>query len=474
MSFLDYQNYYLIGIKGVAMTALAQCLTDAGKKVSGSDIAEDFVTAKILALSSIKVDVGFDGELPKSAKCVVYTAAHRAQQNPQVVAALQKGLPTYSHAAALGELFNQKRGIAVCGVGGKSTTSAMIAWILNQTGKEPSFAIGVGNIPGLERTGQWREKSEYFVAEADEYVVDPSAPSRGEKIVPRFSFLNPFITVCTNLKFDHPDVYENFTQTKEVYEEFFAGTKEGGTLIVNGDNSDLNDIAKKVVAKRKLQLLRFGKNTEVDIQLHEFESTNGKTTSQFSFQGKSYDLTLQIPGEYNVLNALAAILACFVVGVEITDGIKALSEFRSTMRRSEFIGEKNGVRFYDDYAHHPDEVRQVIHAYKEWFPQSRLIVAFQSHTFSRTKALFNEFVEAFAEASEVTMIDIFPSAREVADPSVSSDLLCKKIHERFPQIPAQNFKTIEPLAEHYKKDLRPGDIFLTVGAGDIYLVHGLL
>jgi|SRR5579859_4958306 len=469
MNFLSYHHYYLVGIKGVAMTALAQCLVDAGKTVRGSDVAEDFVTAKILKLSSMKVDVGFDGGLPGDTECIVYTAAHRAQQNPQVLLAIQKGLPVFSHAAALGELFNQKKGIAVCGVGGKSTTTAMIAWILSQTGNDPSFAVGVGNIPGLEKTGQWRETSKYFVAEADEYVVDPSAPNRGEKIVPRFSFLKPFITVCTNLQFDHPDVYTDFNHTKKVYEEFFAGIKDGGVLIINGDDEDLNDVAKKYT-----RLLRFGKKTSCDIRLEKFESKNGRTHSRFSFQGKSYELTLQIPGEYNVMNALAAISACSVAGVEVVDSIKTLSEFRSTMRRSEFVGEKNGIRFYDDYAHHPDEVRQVIHAYKEWFPQSRLVVAFQSHTFSRTKALFNEFVEAFAEANEVAMINIFPSAREVADPSVSSDLLCEKIHERFPRIIAQNFKTIENLAEHYRKNLRSGDIFLTVGAGDIYLVHGLI
>ncbi len=180
---------------------------------------------------------------------------------------------------------------------------------------------------------------------------------------------------------------------------------------------------------------------------------------------------LHIPGQFNVMNALAAILACYHASISVEDSVSALKDFRSTLRRSEFIGEKNGVRYYDDYAHHPNEIQNVIHAYHEWFPKQRLIVAFQSHTFSRTKALFNDFVAAFSEASEVVMIDIFPSAREHFDPSVTSDLLCSAITQKFPNLKAQNVKTIDALAQYCKQNLHQGDVFLTIGAGDIYKVH---
>jgi UDP-N-acetylmuramate--alanine ligase len=141
------------------------------------------------------------------------------------------------------------------------------------------------------------------------------------------------------------------------------------------------------------------------------------------------------------------------------------------MRRAEFIGEKNGVRFYDDYAHHPHEVAQVISAYREWFPTNRLVVAFQSHTFSRTKSLFSDFVGAFDQASEVCMLDIFPSAREAFDSSVTSDMLCDAIQQRVPTLEARNYGTLSKLAEHLRATLKPGDVCLTVGAGDIYQVH---
>jgi UDP-N-acetylmuramate--alanine ligase len=465
---LDFQRFYFVGAKGVAMTSLAQCLVEAGKSVQGSDVAEEFVTQKILDQLHIQIDQGFEGEIPSEVECVVYTSAHQARQNPQVVQALTKNLPVFSQAEAIAELFNQKQGIAVCGVGGKSTTSAMIAWILEKTGRQPSFSIGVGNIPGLEKTGQWRSETSFFVAEADEYVTDPSAPSRNEEITPRFSFLKPTVTVCTNLVFDHPDVYKDFEHTKSVFTRFFTQIQNGGALIINSQSK------KEIIEKLSVPIITFGEEEGSNFQIQNFESSVGQTKAQVVHQAQSYSLTLQIPGLYNVRNAVAAIAAASQIGVPIEESISALAGFRSTMRRCEYIGEKNGVRFYDDYAHHPNEIKQVIHAYHEWFPQAKLIVAFQSHTFSRTKALYDQFVAAFAEASEVLMIDIFASARESFDDTISSDGLCDSIHAAFPQVRAQNLKTLPQLSEYIQAHLQPGDVCLTVGAGDIYKVHELI
>ncbi len=469
MNLLAYHSFYLVGIKGVAMTSLAQCLIDAGKKVQGSDLAEEFVTQPLLNKRGIHIDIGFEHEFPKDIECVIYTAAHSAQQNPQVQRAFAKGLPVFSQAEALAQLFNQKSGIAVCGVGGKSTVSAMIAWILEKNGKNPSFSVGVGNIPGLNKTGQWSDTDTYFVAEADEYVTDPSAPSREEEITPRFSFMTPFITVCTNLSFDHPDVYRDFEHTQEVFKTFFSQIKEGGTLVANSENKNIIE-----AFELKTQIVYFGESADSDLQLMKYKSQEGFTKSIIRYGQETFELKLQIPGKYNVLNACAAILAAHLASTSIKESVQLLADFRSTQRRAEFVGEKSGVRYYDDYAHHPHEVSQVIRAFREWFPERRLVIAFQSHTFSRTKALFNEFVESFAEADEVIMIDIFASAREQADPSITSDLLCTAINQRFPHISVQNFHTLQKLAEYLKQSLNPHDVVLTLGAGDIYKVHELL
>ena len=466
---LDFQHFHLVGIKGVAMTSLAQMLLDAGKMVTGSDVSEDFVTEEILDRLPIKI-TDLSQDLPADIDCVVYTAAHQGPSNRQVKLAQDKKIPCYSQAEALGEFFNRQEGIAVCGVGGKSTVSAMIAFILNQNVESrewkvgASFSVGVGNIPGLNKTGQWSEQSKYFVAEADEYVIDPQA-----KIpIPRFSFLQPKITVCTNLKFDHPDVYADFAATKQVYTKFFSQIKTGGSLIINADDVNLTKI------KTKTKKISYGEISSADYRLLNYRAEAGKTISHFTYRREEYELVLSVPGIYNVKNALAAIAASQVAGVKMADSIKALSGFTGTKRRFEFIGEKDGLKFYDDYAHHPDEITAVIQALNDWYPRGKKYIAFQSHTFSRTKQLFSEFVASFAAADRVLMIDIFPSAREKADSTVSSDLLCQAIRAKYPQTQAENLGSIQNLAKFIKQNLRSGDILLTVGAGDIYEVHDFL
>lgn len=467
--FFSYNNFFLMGIKGVAMTSLTQLLVDAGKIVSGVDVKEDFVTKKILSNLNIEVGSDFQMDLPEEIDCVVYTAAHQGPDNPIVKQAQEKGIPTYSHAEALGEFFNLKKGIAVCGVGGKSSTSAMIAHIFENT-QQQSFSVGVGNIPGLEKTGSYLPDSIYFVAEADEYVTDPSAPARGAEINPRFFHLQPFLTVCTNLEFDHPDVYRDFEHTKSVYKTFFNSLNEEGSLIINGDDQDLVELAEEVNRKR----LSFGEKEGNYLRLVEYHAVEGSVGAKLLYEGNDYLLKMVIPGKYNVFNAMAAILATISAGIEINQAIEALESFNSTMRRFEFIGEKNGVKYYDDYAHHPHEIKKVIGALAEWYPNNRKVIAFQSHTYSRTKQLFGDFLNSFDEADKLVMIDIFASAREPMDNTISSDLLCEEINKVNPQIEAENMGSINHLANYFNNQLETGDIVLTIGAGDIYEVHDLV
>lgn len=472
-----FQHFYLVGIKGVAMAGMAQLLVDAGKTVHGCDVAEEFVTADVLASLPCQIDIGFDHPLPGDIDCVIYTAAHHGKDNPLVRQAAHRQIPTASHAEALGYFFNQKQGIAVCGVGGKSTTSAMIAWILEQTGKKPSYAVGVGKIIGLARTGQWKTDSDFFVAEADEYVTDASAPARGEAITPRFSYLTPQVTVCTNLEFDHPDVYTDFEHTKAVFRKFFRRIKERGELIINADNQNLVELVTELqpyLDQHEVEVWSFGSTEAATVQLLEYHVGSGSNTAELNYQQQTYSLELFMPGKFNIMNALAAITACLAIGVPINDSIAALRSFRSTTRRFEYIGEKHGVKYYDDYAHHPHEVAAVINAINEWYPDSHVVIAFQSHTFSRTKQLFTQFVEALSTAKEVAMIDIFPSAREAYDPSVTSTQLCEAISVASPTLTAVNYGNLPELANYLKSHLKPGDVCLTVGAGDIYHVHELI
>lgn len=467
MSLLKHNTFYLVGIKGVAMTAMAQLLTDAGKAVSGCDVAEEFVTQPILDSLKISITKGFTHDFPEDTECVIFTAAHNGKFNPMVLQAEEKGIPAFSHAEAQADLFNQKKGIAVCGVGGKSTVSAMISWIFAKSNQDVSFAVGVGNIPGLEKTAQWSENSEYFVAEADEYVIDPSAPKRNEEITPRFSFLRPHITVCTNLKFDHPDVYQDFDHTKKVFFEFFSQIDQSGTLICNFADMVHNPqtSAKKIIT--------FGTNSDADFS-YNFNPKNqkpGTTVAQLTHNKTQYEISLQVPGEFNVQNAVSAIAAAYSAGISIDVAVNTLKSFASTQRRFESHGTIHGVQYYDDYAHHPNEIKSAIAALNTWYPDHTKIVVFQPHTYSRTKQLLHEFVHSFKQAQHVYLLDIFASARESLDETISSEQIVGGIKNKYPEIETQNLHTVEALADFLHTIPTEKTVVLTLGAGDIYKVY---
>lgn len=461
MNFLDHKNFYLVGIKGVAMTSLAQLLLDAGKHVAGSDVPEVFVTQKTLSQLPVQIDTRFDTPLPAETNCVVYTAAHQGKLHPQVKEAQAKNIPVFSHAEALSFFFNEKHGVAVCGVGGKSTVSAMLTWILEKNNKQPSYSVGVGNIIGLNKTGQWLSNSQYFIAEADEYVTDPAAIQQGEQAIPRFSYLKPFVTVCTHLQFDHPDVYKDENHTIETFNTFFSQIKEGGTLIIN--SADKTKVAVTKPTKT------FGTtNADLTYSVSQDSTTAGITNGIFTYQGSDYPIKLQVPGAYNVENAAAATLAAITIGVSIQDAVSALASFQSTSRRFEKVGEWHGIPLYDDYAHHPSEIEAVLAALKKWYPAQRKIVAFQPHTYSRTKALFNQFATAFKDADVVILLDIFASARETTDPSIATQQLVDAVKENFPEKDVHHITTPLALASFCQDFLHGNDVFLTIGAGDIY------
>lgn len=442
------------------MTSIAQCLLDAGKIVFGSDLAEDFVTEPLL--TRLQITIEDIATIPDFADlgvgAVIYTAAHQGIDNPQVQAALALGLPIFSQAQALAEFFNQKQGLAVCGVGGKSTVSAMLSFALAQLApKELSFSVGVGEIIGMSRTGRWQAEGQYFVAEADEYVVDPQALVKGQAIVPRFSFLNPMLTICTNLKYDHPDVYPDFAATKAAFLQFFRQIKPGGYLIINGDNPELVGLARQL-DRQDLHLVSFGEGENCDFRLADL------------------DLELQVPGKFNLLNALAAVAALTQLGFEKAEIQNALEEFRSTKRRFELVKESAEVLHFDDYAHHPSEILAVIDTLNEKFPTQKKLIAFQPHTFSRTRQLFNDFVDALAShtqaGDEILLIDIFPSAREAFDSEMNCDLLVAAVRAKYPHCQIRNLHSIEALADYVKQTEH--QIFITIGAGDIYQAHDLL
>lgn len=461
MDILAMGKIHLVGIKGVALTALALCLSDAGIEVSGSDIPETFVTGEVLDKRKFKIFESFsEDHISKDINLVVYTGAHSGSQNIEVKRAVQLGVAVMSHAEALGNLTRGKRLISVCGTGGKSTTSAMCAWILEKGGLTPSFAVGVGNVPNFGVPGRFVSKSSWFVAEADEYAVDPTRDLR-----PRFVYQQPEIIICTNLKYDHPDIYPTFEQTKQVFLNFFNTLPENGTLIVNGDDQDIRSLLPQLTTKAKV--VTVGTSASADFFLHDQTSQDGITKGKVG----SKELQLSIPGIFNLMNAQMAVLAASIAGVTDDLAIEALRSFKGTMRRFESKGTVKEALWYDDYAHTPEEIQATLSALRSWHPDKKIIAVFQPHTYSRTKALFNKFSQSFTLADELILLDIFASAREKEDSSVSSDMLADSISKSERNKFVKNVKTIETAAKELSKKLTSKVVVMTLGAGDVYQLY---
>lgn len=403
------------------MTSLALCTLDLGIKVTGSDVEEEFVTDEILHARAILPFVGFSKEnLDPKPDLVVYTGAHGGQNNPEVLVTKALGIPAISHAEALGQMAEGKKTIAICGVGGKTTTCAMIATILEHAGLKPSYAIGVGNIPSTGTPGKYNKEGEYFICEADEFVISPGADNR-----PRWSYLSPKILVVTNIKHDHPDIYKTLEDTQNVFADFINKTKEAGSIVVTNSKNNLPE-----------------------------------------------DFKLNVPGAFNLENAQNAFAVCKELDIQDEKILEGLKRYTGCKRRFEKIAEVNGILLYDDYAHHPEEIKAILKATREWFPEKRILVYFQPHTYSRTKALFKEFAQSFNGADFVGIADIFASARESTDPDVSSDKLVEEIKKHHPHPENVGYAgNWQEGAKYLAATLKPGDVFLTLGAGDIYKVH---
>lgn len=457
----NIRHIHFVGIKGVGMTSLALCALDLGINVTGSDIEEVFVTDEILKKRGIQWSIRFSqNNLEPRPGLVITTGAHGGFKNPEVIAAKIAGIPVMSHAEALAEFTRGKDTIAVCGVGGKTTTTSMIATILDMAGKNPSFAIGVGNIPSLGTPGRYSKEGKEFVCEADEFVVSPGIDNR-----PRFSLLSPKILVVTNIEHDHPDVYPTLEDTKRTFRKFLEKVPKDGILIACIDNQNVREVIKNL----EVPVVTYGISSDAEWQVKDISFTEGETNFFLAHEKKSIPIKLHVPGLFNILNSTAAAIAGKFLGIDEHALARGLQDYMGSQRRFERIGEVNGVTVFDDYAHHPTELVSILRASHEWFPKRRLIAVFQPHTYSRTKALFTEFAKSFKEADVVALMDIYASLRETDTLGVNSELLAKETqkYHKNTHYTRGHKETVEFLL----KNAKPGDIILTLGAGNIFYIH---
>lgn len=457
-TFQKLKRIHFVGISGVAMAALAVYAIELGIKVTGSDIGEEFPTSAMLKQVRIPVSLGFRKEhipMHLAPGLVVYTGAHGGVENPEVVEAVRRGIPTLAHGIALGVAMTGKRQISVAGSHGKTTTAAMLATVLVTGNMDPCYAVGCGEIFGLGASGHFG-KGEFFVAEADEYVTDP-----GHDPTPRFLWQKPEFLIVTNIDYDHPDVYKTLGDIQKAFVTLKSKQVGQKITILSAD-----DPASRVL-KDGTNTVTFGFSPVSDLAVTHVGVGRERTFFTVSERGTQIgEFSLKVPGRHNVINAAAAIAVLRSLGLS-TEHIRAgLLRFGGTKRRFEKVGTAKGVTIYDDYAHHPREIVATLSGVRSWYPNTRIITVFQPHTYSRTKALLYDFVKAFRQSDIVIFTEIYASVRENDTLGIDGKSVAFEAQKQHPRaVFAKNF---DATSEYLQKTVLPGDMIIFMGAGDIY------
>jgi UDP-N-acetylmuramate--alanine ligase len=457
------QNVHLIGIGGAGLSAIATVLLENGYKVSGSDLRASPTTER-LARSGATVYIGHAAANLGEAEVVVVSSAVPAD-NPELDEAQRRDIPVLKRAEWLGHMMAGQRGVAVAGTHGKTTTTAMIALILRNAGLDPTFIVG-GDIPQLG-TNAAAGSGDVFVIEADEYDHT-------------FLGLRPEIAVVTVVEWDHPDCYPTPEAMQETFQQFVALVPPEGALVACGDEPTVQELIgqRKVGSSTRTAnapaLITYGLDQGNDWRAFDLRP-NARGGYDYTVSTHlpapqaptppTFQASMAVPGTHNVKNALAALVVADLLGVPLAQATAALAEFTGVGRRFEIKGQAGGILVVDDYAHHPTEIRATLAGARTRYPKREIWALFQPHTYSRTRALLDDFAAAFGDADHVLVVDIFP-AREVDNGSITSrDILARMEHPD-----ARYIGALDDAAGFLVDRLHSGDLLITMGAGDGYRV----
>lgn len=445
----DKKHIHFIAIGGSGMSGIAEVLLNQGHEVSGSDLVDNVATKRLRQLGA-KVYVDHKSEHINGADIVVVSSAIKTD-NPELMTAKKNNIPVMCRAEMLAQLMRLQKGVAIAGTHGKTTTTSLVASILVQDGFDPTFVIG-----GLLKsagTNAKLGKSEYFVAEADE--------SDGS-----FLYLHPEVAVVTNIDADHLTAYDNdFSHLKQTFVEFLQQLPFNGLAVLCIDDPVVNEIHSQISRPQ----LTYGFSEKADYQLLNYSQHGVKCC--FDIQGPDLRISIELnlPGRHNALNATAAVVVAVHMGVK-PDAIQAaLQRFAGVGRRFQMYGEfntKNGqVILIDDYGHHPREVSATLAAVRNAWPERRLVMVYQPHRYSRTKALFNDFVDVLQGSDVLVLLDVYPAGEQVIN-GADGQALYKAICDQG-QMQSIFVEKIDDLPKVLKSVLQDGDILLTLGAGNI-------
>lgn len=435
------KHVHLVGIGGSGMSGIARIMASEGIVVSGSDSRDSSVLSGLRALG-ITTFVGHAPENISGADYLVYSSAI-SRSNPEIVEAEKLEIPRLSRAQSLAILMSDSTSVAVAGTHGKTTTTSMLTVALQSAGFDPSFAIG--GVLKASGANAHKGSGSIFIAEADE--------SDGS-----FTEYHPYGAIITNIEHDHVDFFATPTDVTLAFANFASTISREGFLVYCKDDQGATAMANEVQLARKLS---YGTDAQADIRIDQIELLPFGSRSRVLWQGLSVgNLTLQVPGFHNILNAAGALTAGMALGVDATEFLTGLEKFRGTGRRFEFKGQVEGIRVIDDYGHHPTEIRVTLEAAKRYATDGRVLVVFQPHRYSRTKAFTSSFATSLEAADEVWVLEVY-GAGESAIPGVSgSSITALMSNGRF----EPNFLSV---VNDVVEQARPGDVVLTLGAGDV-------
>lgn len=440
--------FHFVGIGGSGMSALARVLLEQGYRVSGSDLRKSTLTED-LARRGAQVYLGHCSANVQPGVTMVVASTAIPRDNPEIVTARDRGIPVISRGEMLARLMNVKKGIAVVGSHGKTTTTAMISLILARAGLDPTIIAGgvIEDIGGNARFGH----SNYLVAEADE--------SDGS-----FLLLRPWIAVVTNVEDDHLEYYGSLDRIHEAFGRFLDQVRPRGKAVVCHDDPVLARLA----STSRTEIISYG-FTAGCWYTADMLHLNGHGSACTVYAGGHPlgELRLSVPGRHNVLNALAAIAVAETCGISFSQAAGILAGFKGVHRRFQILGQFGGIYVIDDYAHHPTEIRATLEAATR-VASGRVIAVFQPHRFTRTRNLYREFGRCFDQATEVIVTDIYP-AGEAPIPGISAELIVAQARENG-QPAVKYMPQTEEIVRYLAANSRPGDVIITLGAGDIYQV----
>jgi UDP-N-acetylmuramate--alanine ligase len=458
----NIQKLYFVGIKGVGMTMLAGFLSQLGYDISGSDTKETFMTDQVLKKHGIKVYQGFNvNNLKEDYDLVVYSSAYSENNNIELKELKKrKGVKITSYAKALSLVFNESKGVAVVGSHGKTTVSAWLSYVLYQANKDPKALIGarVPQLKGASLAG----KSDYLIAEVDEYQN-------------KLKYFNPFASVLLNIDFDHPDFFKTQASYTKVFANFVKKINKQGFLVYNLDDKKCEKISDNVEAKKISISLE---DKSANFFAHNLKQSKLKQSFdlQINKGGKKRNIkniNIKLLGRHSVYNALAVIASSLDLGLKFKDIQKGLFSFLGTARRMEYLGDYKNMSIYDDYGHHPTEIKTTISGLRAKYKDRHICVVFHPHTYTRTKALFNDFVSSFSEADELLINNIYGSAREEQGGVSSKDLeKAIRVYNKANNI-KQKVKAsggLKATENYLRRNHKDKDIVLLLGAGDIFRV----